>query len=238
MWLAGLLIPLMGFLLLSSPSGHAQATSGTATFTYSPAQPDINTLVTLDASASSSPNGAITIYEWDFNGDGQFDLSTSNPSVTHLFDHSGAVSVTLRVTDARGNSFSATQTIQVADAPVLVRRAIATPVAPNRVAAGSSFQVTVTIQTDETVNGLGLEEDPPQGWPVGLVDGAGAVFKSSNAQFLWLETLNPGTTLRVVYNVTVPTGTAPGLYNLAGRVSSFAPRFKIELVGDTQVQVF
>lgn len=240
-WLAGLLLPLMGFLLLNSLSSNAQATGGMATFTYSPAQPDINTLVTLDASTSSSPGGAITTYEWDFNGDGQFDLSTSNASVNHFFDANGAVAVTLRVTDASGNSFSATQTIQVASAPVLVRRVVSTPVAPNRVAAGSSFQVTVTLQSTVMVNGSGLEEDPPQGWVGGVVDNDEGRAICKSLQCLFMSPLNPGEAHKITYDVTVPPGTTPGLYDLTGWVLHYGAHgleFKIEVAGDMQVQVY
>ncbi len=233
---ASLLIGLVSLLL--GMSGLAQAAGGTAQFAYSPAHPDINTPVTLDASASSLSAGVITTYVWDFNGDGQSDLSSARARVTHLFDQSGDRAVSLSVSDAAGNSASITRVIRVASAPVRVRRTISTPIAPNRVAAGSSFQVTVTIKTTEAISGLGLDEDPPQGWRVSLVNGAGAAYKFDATQFLWLATLNPGETRQVVYNITVPANASPGLYTLAGRVSSFSPRFKIEVVGDTQVQVF
>jgi len=232
----GLLLGLAGLLL--GLSGLAQAAGGTAQFTYSPAYPDINTPVTLDASGSSLASGKITTYAWDFNGDGQTDLSSASARVTHLFDQSGDRTIRLSISDAAGHSASISRVIRVASAPVWVRRTISAPVAPNRVAAGSSFQVTVTIKTTESISGLGLDEDPPQGWRVSLVDGAGAAYKFDATQFLWLATPNPGETRQVIYNITVPANASLGLYTLAGRVSSFAPRFKIEVVGATQVQVF
>jgi len=244
--LSGLLIAILGLFLLSLPpgvSGQAQHAMGaTVTFTYSPAHPDINTPVTLDASASQSPNGAIATYQWDFNGDGQFDLTTSNATATQLFDQSGDLAVTLKITDAAGQSMSATETVSVASAPVLVRRIVSTPTAPNRVAAGSSFQVTVTIQsTTAAINGTGLEEDPPQGWIGGVVedDGGRAICKS--LQCIFMSPLNPGEVHQIVYNVTVPRGASAGSYNLDGWVTHYGGHgleFQIEVVGDTTVQVF
>jgi len=72
------------------------------TFTVSPAEPHINEPVTFDASRSSDPDGTITGYDWDFDRDGLFDLSTEDPVVTHSYSTSGIKNVTLRVTDAEG----------------------------------------------------------------------------------------------------------------------------------------
>lgn len=243
--LSGLLIALLGFFLLGlSPgaSGQAQSvTSATVAFSYSPQHPDINTPVTLDASGSQSPNGAIVSYQWDFNGDGQFDLTTSQPTVTHLFDRSGDLPVALKITDTVGQSFTSTETVSVASAPVLVRRSVSTPVAPNRVAAGNSFQVTVTIQSTVMINGSGLEEDPPQGWIGGVVDDDGGRAICKSLQCVFMSALNPGEVHKIVYDVTVPAGATAGLYNLDGWVTHYGGHgleFKIEVVGDNIVQVF
>jgi len=72
------------------------------TFTVSPAEPHINEPVTFDASRSSDPDGMITSYDWDFDRDGLFDLSTEDPVATHSYSTSGIKNVTLRVTDAEG----------------------------------------------------------------------------------------------------------------------------------------
>ncbi|MFF8513308.1 PKD domain-containing protein [Streptomyces sp. NPDC015492] len=62
--------------------------------------------ITFDAS-SSSDNGSITTYEWDFDNDGSFDASSSAPTVAHIFWEEGSSSSTaqnvrLRVTDNLG----------------------------------------------------------------------------------------------------------------------------------------
>jgi len=72
------------------------------TFTLSPAEPHTNEPVTFDASRSSDLDGTITGYDWDFDGDGLFDLSTEDPVVTHSYSTSGIKNITLRVTDAEG----------------------------------------------------------------------------------------------------------------------------------------
>ncbi len=61
-------------------------------------------LVNFNASASSDPDGgAIVKYEWDFDGDGVFDLDSGNdPTIQHTFDDAGSYQAKLRVTDNEG----------------------------------------------------------------------------------------------------------------------------------------
>lgn len=59
--------------------------------------------VQLDASASNDPDGAITAYDWDFDGDGTFDLldGGATPAV-QTFNAAGNFTVGLRVHDDGG----------------------------------------------------------------------------------------------------------------------------------------
>ena len=223
-------------LLLLLGTAHAQTGSGPrADFLFEPQDPDINTEVLFDAGGSSP---GVVRYEWDFDGDGLFEISTDEPTVTHLFDESGPHRVTLRVTDGAGVQALTSQDVRVRTAPVRVRRIIESPLEGYRVPAGSAFQVTVEIVVNETINGLGLDEDLPEGWRVGSVDPEGAAFKGSEAQWLWFRTLTPGEELRVIYSVTVPRGTRPDVFEIQGVVSSFSPRFRIEIPGDREIRVF
>ncbi|MGC5616853.1 family 16 glycoside hydrolase [Georgenia sp. Z1491] len=56
--------------------------------------------VAFDASESRDPEGGDLTYEWDFDGDGEFDAE--GVQVTHTFAELGQVHVTLRVTDPEG----------------------------------------------------------------------------------------------------------------------------------------
>ena len=49
-------------------------------------------------------DGSITLYEWDFDGDGVFDYSSSDGIASHVFDEEGSYLVTLRVTDNEGST--------------------------------------------------------------------------------------------------------------------------------------
>jgi len=63
--------------------------------------------VTFNASGSSSPNGSITSYQWDF-GDG---TTGSGLSVTKTYGSTTPVTVTLTVTDSTGKSATTTRTV-------------------------------------------------------------------------------------------------------------------------------
>lgn len=68
-----------------------------ANFTITPPDPVINQPVSFDGSASADPDGTVTTYEWDLDGDGTFEATGVNP--THTYADPGTFSVKLRVTD-------------------------------------------------------------------------------------------------------------------------------------------
>jgi PKD repeat protein len=82
-------------------------------FFFSPTSPREDDDVFFDASGSSDSDGSITSYAWSF-GDGRTDTS-SGPTMRHHYDLAGAYSVTLTVTDDRGQTAtSAPQTVTIA----------------------------------------------------------------------------------------------------------------------------
>ena len=82
-----------------------------ARFTMSPSPAPVGTPVTFDASASTDPDGTITSYSWDLDGDGTVDHY--GVVVTQAFYAPGSYRVTLYVTDDRGATAQSTQTLQV-----------------------------------------------------------------------------------------------------------------------------
>jgi PKD repeat protein len=85
---------------LDPPSGPQPPT---ASFTVSPNPAQTGQVVTFNGSASSDPDGPITKYEWDLDGDGTYELDSGTTStVTHTYSSTGVLTVRLRVTDAQG----------------------------------------------------------------------------------------------------------------------------------------
>ncbi|MGB2984182.1 MAG: PKD domain-containing protein [Candidatus Bipolaricaulia bacterium] len=83
----------------SSPRAEFEATPR---FDYPPLE------VSLDAGASSSPNGAIVSYAWDF-GDGE---TGAGVSVSHTYPEKGVYTVVLTVTDEAGKNGSRSMTVE------------------------------------------------------------------------------------------------------------------------------
>lgn len=64
--------------------------------------------------SASSTNGDITLYEWDFDGDGTYDWSsTASPDASHTYNDGGTFDATLKVTDVTGATNSAVVTVEV-----------------------------------------------------------------------------------------------------------------------------
>lgn len=92
-----------------------------ARFTASPTSPKVGQAVTFDGSASGDADGdAIASYSWSFDGGGP--VVTSAPQVMHSFPTPGAHSVSLTVTDSKGNPSAAVRqsfNVAAATAPKL-----------------------------------------------------------------------------------------------------------------------
>jgi PKD repeat protein len=72
--------------------------------------------VTFDASSSSAPaDAAIASYEWDFDGDGTYDLTTTLPTASHVYKRPFSGTVGLRVTtdDSPPETATATSTVEI-----------------------------------------------------------------------------------------------------------------------------
>jgi len=70
--------------------------------------------LTFDASGSYDPNGYILeSYEWDFEGDGIYDMTTSVPSVSKTYTAPFSGLVSMRVTSAEGLSSIATANLLI-----------------------------------------------------------------------------------------------------------------------------
>jgi PKD repeat protein len=118
----------------------------TAAFASSPSQPRPGQTVTLNASSSSDPNGGITDYQWDLNGDGTYETDTgSNPVLTTSFANSGTREITLRTIDAHNASASVTHTVTVGNLPPTA----SLTATPNPTMTGEAVKLDASGSTDQ-----------------------------------------------------------------------------------------
>jgi len=95
-----------------------------------PASATVNESVTLDAS-NSTDEGEIIGYEWDADGDGTLDGSTTDPVLEYTYNDTGTVDPTVTVVDDDNETATATASIEIQppnqpptaalDAPATVR---------------------------------------------------------------------------------------------------------------------
>ncbi|MEN6369346.1 MAG: PKD domain-containing protein [Thermotogota bacterium] len=208
-------------------------------FTVSPSNPRINQPVTFDASSSFDPDGQIAKYEWDFNGDGLFDSTTTEPTVTYTYATSGAKSVTVRATDNEGATARSTLSVSIGDLAVKVTRTISTSAA----LPGSTFLVVVRIEPQMDVAGVGLQENLPVGWKIKPLENAGAAFKRASVQWVFVDQIRAGSTKIISYELSVPSSdqliatTLPVCFTLTGTFQAMTPFMELPVEGDAKIEV-
>ena len=84
-----------------------------ASFTVSPSPVSVNQSVSLDASGTNDDAAiANSSYEWDLDGDGQYDDATGQ-QLSYSFPTSGLKTIGLRVTDSDNESDTASRSVTV-----------------------------------------------------------------------------------------------------------------------------
>ena len=81
-------------------------------FNFSPTTPEVDDVVSFDASGSIDPDGKIVDYEWDF-GDGENARGVAKLMCKHVYTSSGAFKANLTLTDSEGEKSTITSEINV-----------------------------------------------------------------------------------------------------------------------------
>lgn len=108
---------------------------------------------------------------------------------------------------------------------------------------GSTFRVCLKIEALTDLDGVGIHEQLPLGWEVHPVDAQGAAFKRDSVQWVFPDRVAEGTTLKMVYEVTVPDGdklyatTLPTCFEITGILQSTVPGFDTVIPGDAKVEI-
>ena len=129
---------------------------------------------TVDFDASGSTRTApLRNYQWDFNGDGTFDRTTTSPTTSFTYTSAGVYPAKMRITDTDGDFAEATRTITVVDPPDLSIDSTHTD--PFRVGTQGHYDLAVrnvssgsttggTTVTDTLPNGLTFAGSSGSGW--------------------------------------------------------------------------
>lgn len=118
--------------------------------------------------------------------------------------------------------------VPVSASGIEANREISPGIATGIVYTGGNFTVTVNISTDQDIEALTLDENPPDGWNVSVVESAGATFQSidtfkeATLEWIWVEGLQAGGNKTVVYRVTVPPSAVPGNFTFSGNISAYS----------------
>lgn len=84
-----------------------------ADVTATPASGDIPLAVAFDASGSSDADGSIVRYDWDFDGDGNFELYDGGAAPSWTYTSAGDYNAAVRVSDDDGAQDSGAVTVEV-----------------------------------------------------------------------------------------------------------------------------
>lgn len=209
-----------------------------ARFTFSPAEPFVGEEVLFDASSSWS-SSKILRYEWDFDGDGTVEISTSSPRITHAFSEPGEVYVTLYIRDALGRTSTITKALVIRAGGVQVLRRIKTFLPAHQTLAGYYFIVELIVEAQKDIYGLGIQEEPPLDWTMRPLadDEVSVQFIPERGEWLFLEPLPAGSRTVLRYRVDLPKGIEPGAYPFTGWAVACCPETRFPLQGDREVQV-
>ena len=202
-------------------------------FSFTPTNPSRIDEIEFTDETSVSPRGEVTDWRWDF-GDG---ATSTEANPTHQYDEDGTYRVRLEVTTDEDNEATFTRTIEVSTPPVRATRSIDTYTPTDQTLPTRSFRVTVELQVNVTVHGLGLDENAPEDWEVTPVENSTGQLRSDDLQWLFSEQLEPGARRTIVYDVTVPEFANPGTFQLDGTLSSASPELAVAVEGDTQMEV-
>jgi len=198
-------------------------------FTPSTYNPAVGQAVAFEVCEPCLGGGAFS-YEWDFDGDGIYEVTTEDSLFEHSFHEPGYRRVAVRVVDAGRLSATRTKGILVGETAVFATRSML------REKDGSTF-VLVKVTARDAASAPALEEQVPRGWQVDVLESQGTFMKMADGilQVLWADTLFEGDTRTFSYRLF--PSYAAGNSELVGTNSAYhsGARVKNRVCGDTML---
>jgi len=149
----------LGLTATSSKTITVQNRAPVASFVATPNPVTVNTATGLNASGSTDPDGTVVKYEWNLDGNGNYELNTgATPTTTKTFTGSGDQSIGLRVTDNNGATATTTVVVKVQSNYSNVVSSTPGLIDYWRMAetSGTTFADSVGAKTATAVNGVTL----------------------------------------------------------------------------------
>jgi len=116
-----------------------------ASLQMSPSPARAGQTVTFNASGSSYAKGTIARYEWDLDGNGTYERTTTTPTVTASYATPQTVNIGLRVVDSNGGWDYTTQPLRVGNFPPEARIAAT----PSPALTGQTVTLSAAGSTDQ-----------------------------------------------------------------------------------------
>ena len=216
---AGIFVVMASLLVLGTQINFAPST-------YNPA---VEEAVMFEVCEPCLGSGVFT-YEWDFDGDGIYEVSTEDLVAAHAFAEPGFVEVGLKVVDASGLVAVRKKGILVGEVPLIAVRDLLEQ-------DGATF-ILITFSTNYALTAPGLEESIPSGWQVEVAETEGALpphMGNGTLEILWADHILQGKTWTFSYWLYPSYGV--GAPSLSGIASCYiaGKRVKATVCGDLSI---
>lgn len=166
-------------------------------------------LVHFDATGSTDLDGEIVSYDWDFDGDGTFDLLDGGPTPNHLYSSFGSKTVILRVTDDKGNTDTAQIIVVLTEGPSSVSAAVTATPASGDAPLEVDFDASGSTSVNSTISSYDWDLDD---------DGTFEVLDGGPTQTAMYNNLSQSASLKGTSAPTVGEN-GESIYNITVRVT-------------------
>jgi len=206
-------------------AGSVGVAAWDADFTPSTYNPEVGGLVEFEICESCLGSTAGFIYRWDFDGDGETDLESTEGFASATYDEAGYYIVTLTMQEDGGTRKTCRKGVFVGETPVYGVREVLEE------SSGTIF-VLITIRFFDEIRVPGIEERILTGWQIEVIEAGELVnlnAEQRTEEVAWMGSYEAGDELTFSYRLH--PGTASGS-EFSGDVTGFYDGyFKVSICG-------